>query len=171
MHAEDYVYTPLPSETCIRLISFVPSSGRQPAISLSIWELHSAPPFGALSYTWGDPRCPHLDISAMPSESYLQAQHEIRCGGRRTLVRPNLLDAPKMLSAAANIQPQRFVWIDVLCIDHILIERGSCRRSPWPGALFSFAGATPCSGPTSPGRPSLLPSCHHAGCFCVRNRS
>ncbi|KAK1751026.1 heterokaryon incompatibility protein-domain-containing protein [Echria macrotheca] len=125
----DYIYTRLPSATCIRLIEFLPSRPGEIAISLSAFELDNVPAFNALSYTWGDPRCPYLDHGpgAPSAESYLQATRTIRCDGDIFPVRPNLYDALRRIQAArSDVPQQRFLWIDAICIDQSSIaERSS----------------------------------------------
>ncbi|KAK3356050.1 heterokaryon incompatibility protein-domain-containing protein [Neurospora tetraspora] len=50
-----YGYTPLRSKELIRLIHFVPTLDAKIVLSLSEHILKDAPPYQALSYTWGDP--------------------------------------------------------------------------------------------------------------------
>ncbi|KAK5659430.1 hypothetical protein OQA88_631 [Cercophora sp. LCS_1] len=125
----EYIYTPLPSTTCIRLVEFLasPDDGEM-AISLTAFELDGAPPFNALSYTWGDPRCSYLDHGpgAASEKSYLQASRTIRCDGEIFPVRPNLYDALRRIRAAGpDVTQQRFLWIDAICINQSSISERS----------------------------------------------
>ena len=119
-----YSYSPLPSPTSTRLVEFIGAA--QPGgiirIALRAFDLSSIPPFQALSYTWGDPRCPHLDADR--ETDYLETKHVIECGGQRFLVRRNLLDALKMLSTHSDIISP-FVWIDAICIDQSNLQERS----------------------------------------------
>jgi len=126
--ALEYVYTRLPSTTCIRLVEFVPSPAGEVAISLSAVELDNAPSFNALSYTWGDPQCPYIDPGpgAPREESYLQATRTIRCDGARFPVRPNLFYVLQRLrTAGTDVPHQRFIWIDAICIDQSSVSERS----------------------------------------------
>ncbi|KAK3386035.1 heterokaryon incompatibility protein-domain-containing protein [Podospora didyma] len=104
--------------------------GETLAISLFTIDLdNAAPPFNALSYTWGDPRCPYLDDgpadAGTPKSSYLAAAHVILCDKRRFMARLNLIDALRRLVAAGAGKPEdalnmatpRFVSINAICID------------------------------------------------------
>ena len=117
--SDAYVYTPLQSATSIRLVELLGCfPGGEINISLQEFDLDDAPPFNALSCTWGDPRCSRLDLDPeTPPESYLQATHALRCDGRGFMVRPNLRDALWMLLATLDVPSHRFVWIDAICID------------------------------------------------------
>ncbi|KAK4161787.1 heterokaryon incompatibility protein-domain-containing protein [Cladorrhinum sp. PSN259] len=128
---DEYAYTPLPSATpSIRLIELLGCSPEDEIMDISLlaFDLDGAPPFNALSYTWGDPRCSRLDLDqeTAPGLSYHQATHEIRCDGRRFMVRPNLRDALGMLLLGpSNVPRHRFVWIDAICIDQSSIDERS----------------------------------------------
>ncbi|KAK4184540.1 heterokaryon incompatibility protein-domain-containing protein [Podospora australis] len=119
--AATYAYTHLPSTTSLRLVDLVGLSPNGDVnISLLTVDLDlGVPPFNALSYTWGDPRCSRADSDpAIPPEAYLEASHEIRCDDRRFMVRPNLRDALRMLLTFLEGLPRcRFIWIDAICID------------------------------------------------------
>jgi len=119
-----YSYSPLPSPTSTRLVEFIGAAqaGGIIRIALRTFDLSSIPPFQALSYTWGDPRCPHLDAGR--ETDYLETKHVIECGGQRFLVRRNLLDALKMLSTHSDIISP-FVWIDAICIDQSNLQERS----------------------------------------------
>jgi hypothetical protein len=65
---------------------------------LSSFPLTSAPPFTALSYTWGDAR----------------STKEIRINGNRFIIRENLW---QFLAELRRKQHHLFYWIDAICID------------------------------------------------------
>lgn len=121
----NYRYDPLPSASCIRLLELVPSANRSVVqCSLKPFELQDAPPFQALSYTWGNPLTPISKSSASvkkPSRTHLRAaisdpaleneifikeaetsggtrRHSIICDGQIIKVTSNLRDALHMLA-------------------------------------------------------------------------
>jgi hypothetical protein len=120
-----YQYDALPSASCIRLLELVPSADRSGVqYSLKPYELQDAPPFQALSYTWGDPLMPISRASTpvkKPSRSHLKTsnskitmknerfskdaepsggsrRHSIICDGQVIKVTSNLRDALHMLA-------------------------------------------------------------------------
>ncbi|KAH6699081.1 heterokaryon incompatibility protein-domain-containing protein, partial [Leptodontidium sp. MPI-SDFR-AT-0119] len=107
-------YEPLPSATCVRLIEL--DQRHQPngeiSFTLHTFELNSAPPFDALSYTWGDPACPYLSSTKIPVH-FLTA---VRCNGARLEVQPNLAAAFKELQTR-DLSRTTYIWIDAICID------------------------------------------------------
>src|ERR1700760_1920591 len=121
-------YDPLPTNSSIRLMQL--STNSDSLLSFEFWvgELSQAPPFDALSYTWGDPYSPYLrpqlDYRPDPEVSSIP----ILCKEKILFIRPNLDDA---LQAISNLslfpQPfsrQRYIWIDAICIDQSnLLER------------------------------------------------
>ncbi|KAF2279575.1 uncharacterized protein EI97DRAFT_482149 [Westerdykella ornata] len=50
-----YTYSPLPTETSIRLLEVLPSSDGEINISLRVFDLKDEPVFDALSYSWANP--------------------------------------------------------------------------------------------------------------------
>src|ERR1700761_9065135 len=87
-----YQYRPLPSPRSIRLLELHPPSasadgGANIAVSLQTYPVDDAPPFQALSYTWGYPLIPE----SRPSRSSNWRRLEFL---RRVQARaPRLLDA------------------------------------------------------------------------------
>jgi hypothetical protein len=142
-----YRYDPLPSGTSIRLLRILPSEDRRVIqCSLETFELEDAPPFRALSYTWGRPfkrikpspnegqEDPALGSSRIgreeqnPSISPGQPQnttgsrrHSIYCNGCVLKVTNNLRDALRMLvrtmSAQSTSAAPQYFWIDSLCMN------------------------------------------------------
>ncbi|KAH9206111.1 heterokaryon incompatibility protein-domain-containing protein [Leptodontidium sp. 2 PMI_412] len=109
-----FIYEPLPSATCVRLIEL--NQRRQPngeiSFTLHTFELNSAPPFDALSYTWGDPACPYLSSTKI-SVHFLTA---VCCNGAKLEVQPNLAAAFKELQIG-DLSRTTYIWIDAICID------------------------------------------------------
>ncbi|KAH8731674.1 hypothetical protein GQ44DRAFT_822547 [Phaeosphaeriaceae sp. PMI808] len=72
---ELYEYGNLPTKRSIRLLSFAEDEDWTYSISMTVFKLHEAPPFSALSYTWDTPyHFPHMDedslLSAWDSYKY-----------------------------------------------------------------------------------------------------
>jgi Heterokaryon incompatibility protein (HET) len=111
---DSYIYDALPSTTCVRLIEL--DRRHQPngeiSFTLRTFELNRAPPYDALSYTWGDPSCPYLS-SAKPSGHGVPT---VRCNGIRLEVQPNLIAALKELQIG-GISRITYIWIDAICIN------------------------------------------------------
>jgi hypothetical protein len=138
---DSYQYTPVPSSTSIRLLSFIPSEDRRVIqCSLKSFELDTAPPFLALSYTWGsllmrlkptiaslkDKRTPNKinDLSALRKGDKRFAdknsrQHPIICDGPVLNVTTNLKDALHMLSSSVLSRSPglSYYWIDAICMN------------------------------------------------------
>lgn len=124
------IYTPLPSPTSIRLIklngyaSHPQRNDQLIDISLETVDVKTAPPYDALSYTWDDPLCRDLDACLLPPIP--NGPHEIYCNGAAVTIKPNLLDALKMLLSANvlhgnsendGLARSPHIWIDALCIN------------------------------------------------------
>lgn len=91
-----YVYCPLvASKEMVRLLKVQPSQFGRPEVSLETFNVTDAPPFAALSYTWG-----------APSPTYI-----ILVDGATLFVRKNLF---VFLQQYREI---RCLWIDQICID------------------------------------------------------
>lgn len=134
---QKYTYEPLPSPASVRLLKLAPSS-KQNVIrcSLHAFELKDAPPFRALSYTWG-----HSHVELCPASKDLRSnahndpvglinnteqtgrllRHSIVCDGRLLKVTSNLRDALRMLNSSTNptqgSQSPSYYWIDAICMD------------------------------------------------------
>lgn len=139
----NYRYTPLPSPTSIRLLQLTPSSDRRIVrCSLNTFELQHAPPFRALSYTWGNPlmrlrstigaeTSPRSAKSGLPSRdphsSNDERKHSIICDDMVIKVTSNLKDALRMLSknfppSSATPSTPAYYWIDSLCMNQENIQ-------------------------------------------------
>lgn len=133
----NYKYEPLPTPTCIRLLELAPTLNNSVIrCSLRTFELHDAPSFKALSYTWGNS---HVKLSPSSKEvsntnnhqnarSEVQFEtpersrrHSIICDGRQIKVTSNLRDALRMLANATRMPHMSktpcYYWIDALCMD------------------------------------------------------
>ncbi|KAF2730727.1 hypothetical protein EJ04DRAFT_567496 [Polyplosphaeria fusca] len=139
-----YRYRPLPTATSIRLLELKPSPDKRSVLSsLKTYELHHAPPFQALSYTWGNPyttlpkpapsspgKHRRIDPSVQELGSSLGHANEVLwstrrkayvCDGQIINITPNLRDALRMLSTLATSSKASgspgYYWIDSLCMN------------------------------------------------------
>lgn len=103
MATQRYQYSPLPGSRHIRLLKLhckAPTEDSQLSVELVIVPLDKAPPFEAISYTWGDPA----------------PQAEIYCSGLTARIGLNLHSALRQLSPRGT-EPPRLLWADALCIN------------------------------------------------------
>jgi hypothetical protein len=133
--AKQFMYPPLPSSRCIRLIKLNdrPSAG---FISFSLLTTHfdEYPPYLALSYTWGDPRSPCFDLLPPLSPEPVETQ----CNGQPFYVEPNLSAALERLSSLLQDRPDTYFWIDAICINQgDDIEKGT--QVKMMGEIYSRA--------------------------------
>jgi len=117
----DTIYRQLPSPRSVRLLRIhgranLPGmSDLVITISLDIVNLETAPPFDALSYTWGNAVCEELGPSLLlPTK---ERQNVLSCEGTIIPVRPNLHDALDMLLDTKDETRADFTWVDALCIN------------------------------------------------------
>ncbi|OLN86730.1 Bifunctional purine biosynthetic protein ADE1-like protein 2 [Colletotrichum chlorophyti] len=111
-----YQYQPLPpiapegrTPPFTRLLFVQPGSGEDPFEAyLQIVDIENAPPYEALSYTWGKPTDEPRD--------YIWLQ------GYPLPIKPNLEDALRSLRLPAQV---RRLWIDALCIDQSNVDERS----------------------------------------------
>lgn len=115
-----YAALPLRSARSIRLLELHSSAG-DIVCSLHEVDLDTAPPYDALSYTWGDPRPPLLQSIA---PQLYNRRFPISCNGCLIEVTTNLYHALQRLLAIDRSRPrwdkiylQRLVWIDAICIN------------------------------------------------------
>jgi hypothetical protein len=87
----------------IRLIKLRPGKHRQPQCDIAVFELSSAPPFVALSYTWGPPS-PQFDL--------LVNDEPIR-------IRENLF---QFLQTYRATECNDYLWIDQICINQSSVQ-------------------------------------------------
>lgn len=112
------MWCPIDSKTEFRLLTVLPTHGRRIEISIEIHRRDSAPPYEALSYTWG-------------TQQYDQT---IWCMGESLRVTKNCKRALRALRArrrASEEYPEaerkghQYVWIDAICIN----QKDSVERS------------------------------------------
>lgn len=111
-----YRYQPLPpiaeqgrTPPFTRLLFLHPGSGEDPfEAHLQIVSIEDAPPYEALSYTWGKP--------TDESRDYIWLQ------GHPLPIKPNLEDALRSLRLPTQV---RRLWIDALCIDQSDLDERS----------------------------------------------
>jgi hypothetical protein len=124
---EPYQYLPLPTARSIRLINFCsrPSGEHSIQINLATHTLEEAPPFVALSYTWGNPTLPFSE-QAQIAEIIYESTGEIIVEGHVFEVKYNLLDALEMLRDLPSSNIEQYFWIDAICINQQdLVECGA----------------------------------------------
>ncbi|KAF2832751.1 hypothetical protein CC86DRAFT_280043, partial [Ophiobolus disseminans] len=103
-----YTYAALPdAATHIRLLQILPRHGKAPLsadirISILTVPFHIAPPYHAVSYTWGDPN----------DEEHFTVATDF--GNRHLVVRKNCADVLWQLD---NMKPAKNYWVDAICID------------------------------------------------------
>jgi hypothetical protein len=124
--AASLTYETLPTPRSIRLLklprkakfSTLPTSDI--SVTIHTYPLEDAPPFNALSYTWGKPyRDPFGDDPESPPE-FVQI---IKCNGIKIKVTQNLFDA---LISFKQLKLAGFLWVDAVCINQAdLNERSS----------------------------------------------
>jgi hypothetical protein len=118
---------PLPSPSSIRLLSFSDVNERPIEYSLTTFELSEAPPYHALSYTWGSPyHTPNLELPEREmhkSESLADTYYakpprkRIICDKLQMRVGLNLYEALRRLSGEDSpLMEQKYIWVDALCI-------------------------------------------------------
>ena len=147
-----YQYHPLPSTRAVRLLVLYPTADDKISCSLKCFEPSNAPPYHALSYTWGYPLNLYhadktwkslrgLDIlqdgadcasqSLIPDQYSLSSEQTISnnprrfpvsCDGRTMLVTPNLRDALHMLTTA-DVMKRGFPNSKYIWIDAICIDQ------------------------------------------------
>lgn len=120
-----YTYTPLPGPTSIRLLTLKKDDACGYSCSLSVFELESAPPYQALSYTWGDPsqfpELEGLDLSMTGSwASSYDEEVRFKIDGKGVVIKPgrSLHEAlSRLLHADTSLMEHRYLWVDALCIN------------------------------------------------------
>ncbi|KAK3313330.1 heterokaryon incompatibility protein-domain-containing protein [Apodospora peruviana] len=126
-HSFQYKMQPLPNPRYIRLIDLEQGAEADLlSISIQVHELESAPPYDALSYTWGDPSSPPVELTMST------ADEDVLCHGKPLTVKPNLASALRALRTPSptpgklGIPRQELIWIDAICINQEdLVERAS----------------------------------------------
>jgi hypothetical protein len=105
------LHEPLPNAlTHIRLLEVLQGKvGQHVVCAMSVWPLDTAPPYDAISYTWGDPT---LTIP-------------VTINGQELIVRTNC-EYVMQQWFTTRTSVSRYIWVDAICIDQSnLKERGS----------------------------------------------
>ncbi|KAI7177893.1 hypothetical protein KC316_g10798 [Hortaea werneckii] len=108
-----FCYSPLPQlETDIRLLSFTADAQDSDTSTLELnienFALQNAPPYAAMSYTWGEP----------------PAQETILIHGRTFTVRWN---CRYMLRQLQKHRPYGYFWVDAICINQDDVAEKNCQ--------------------------------------------
>jgi hypothetical protein len=138
-----FVHGPLPdSATHIRLLEILHGNFEQHVVcAMSVWPLDTAPLYGAVSYTWGDPA---LTV-------------QITIDGRTMVVRQN---CEYVLQQMFTIEKKaKYVWVDAACINQSNVkERG--HQVAMMGQVYGRAAQVfACVGSHSDGSDFLLSFC------------
>lgn len=117
----DYTHEPLPEGRFIRLVSLYPSPHLESPLYIEITthRLDEAPPYAALSYTWGD------SSDTVP----------IWCDRWVIRIRHNLRDA---LRRIRHPEHPRQLWIDAVCINQSSIPEKN-HQIPLMGEIYKNA--------------------------------
>ena len=113
----------MPSAQSIRLIELkadVDSIWSDIAISLKVINLHEAPEYDALSYTWGYPLTPYSDDDQPKWGMDAVRRYPIDIDGHPLEVTANLVDALHALADAdikTAARKSHYLWIDSICIN------------------------------------------------------
>lgn len=141
-----FKHDPLPEHTSyFRLLHIVRGDfGQHVECEISAWPINDAPPYYAISYTWGDP----ADTT------------EITVNGRPLVVRRN---CEYVLQQAFASKTSQYFWVDAICIDQTAEEKN--HQVALMGEIYSGAEhVLACVGPHE-NDSELLPGIleeHHA---------
>jgi Heterokaryon incompatibility protein (HET) len=118
---QTYVYSPLPSDTSIRLLQILSGPEEPIRCSLEVVDLKDSPLYDCLSYTWGDPLYHELSAPQNIRRISNERNIPITCDGLILHATENLREALLQLSRNGSSplasQRQRLIWIDAVCID------------------------------------------------------
>lgn len=124
----EFPYEPLPSATSIRLLSLSPVS-QDDYGQLEVYPLDKAPPFSALSYTWGCPFAdPNYELTNVADTAVVNNQYvsdrniPLRCNGATLFVTRNSKDAIDHIKRNFDKHGPLFgntshLWVDAICIN------------------------------------------------------
>ena len=131
-HVTD-MHTPLRDPRAqIRLVRFDPKeSDDSISGSLETWDIDSAPPYNAISYSRGEP----------------SDRHTITIDGTRVHVSENCLHA---LKQARLHYPNDHLWIDVICIDQLDVNEKSAQVALVGNIHANASLVLACIGPSNP---------------------
>lgn len=124
-----FVYSDLPdASTHIRLLK-ITSAEKKGSINciLLVWPIKSAPPYNAISYTWGDPGCNTTVI----------------INGEQMVVRTNCDQA---LRQAFSYDEAQYVWIDAICINQNDVSEKNVQVAMMGGIFGSAQQVLACVG-------------------------
>lgn len=160
------IYNTLPGPTSIRLLQLEPQYDEIGAVSqiackLSTYDIETAPPYKALSYTWGaayddDFHVVTTDLVAMnplPKEIRPVYNASLICNGTAVEITQNLFDA---LTHLRDIQQIDLIWIDALCINQQNVEERSAQVSLMSEIYSSASEVVVWLGPPQEGFDELL---------------
>lgn len=125
-------YNILPTSRSIRLLGLQASSDGKIEITLHTHSLDTAPPFTAVSYTWGNP---YRDLYSDDIEKPPEFLARISCNGKQVAVTQNLFDA---LTTFVYLNMLTFLWVDAVCINQSDLEERASQVTLM-GDIYSMA--------------------------------
>ena len=137
-----FQHDPLPdAKTHIRLLEILHGDfDQQVACKLSVWPIDDAPPYYAISYTWGDP-----DSTA-----------NVTINGKQLVVRQN---CEYVLQQAFSSRACQYFWIDAVCINQQSVHEKNYQVAMM-GQLYSRAAHVfACVGPHSNDSEFIIETC------------
>jgi hypothetical protein len=130
-----FVYDSLPTQSSFRLLKLEAANPESVTALTSftrVYDFKDAPPFKALSYTWG---APYREVHGQDTHAPALFSAHITCNGRQLAITRNLFDALYNLREA---KVHDWLWVDALCINQMdLDERAS--QVLLMGHIFSSA--------------------------------
>ncbi|KAK5659301.1 hypothetical protein OQA88_1394 [Cercophora sp. LCS_1] len=113
----EFTYDQLQTPSSIRLIeinkTWLPSKLKPLSLAISTFHHDNAPPYDALSYTWGNPMVPHSRHYNPDANS---SHVRIELNGGIFVVTKNLADALNKMRTGKTAT-SRYVWADAICIN------------------------------------------------------
>lgn len=130
--SNDFKHEPLPdAQTHIRLLKVIKArAGKLARCEISTWAIDSAPPYCAISYTWGD-----------PADTV-----DIEINKKRKTVRRN---CEYVLQQGYASDWNGHYWIDATCIDQNNIEEKNCQVAMMGGIYKKASRVFACVGPAA----------------------
>lgn len=131
-------YTPLPSATSFRLLHFknADTSTDDLVCNLEVHEISQAPPYRALSYTWGQPYYSKSRGEKEALQEFTLFYYWIRCNGRVFRMTKNLFNA---LTTLVNTLELEYLWVDAICINQTDIEIERPQQVRLMGRIYTSA--------------------------------
>ncbi|KAN0098981.1 HET domain containing protein [Hyaloscypha variabilis] len=127
-------YDLLQTETSIRLLNLEIGSSDDNYGRLETFQLDKAPPFAALSYTWGNPYAePNYELEDIAQGAFCSRKYTserncpIRCDETKVMVTHNLVDALDHIKRCYGprkwpLDSRFYIWIDAICINQENIQ-------------------------------------------------